>query len=89
MKKSLLLFGIAAVTLLGFKALEEKKYKAEFTQEEWNARYSWVSIARAMLEKSNLPINEVKPLNDSLSKFLNELSMQIIPQLPKDTTKKK
>ena len=91
MKKSLLI-GIVLVVSIGmlaFKAIEQKKYTVSFTQDEWNSRYQWVAVARDMLEKSSLPINQVKPLNDSLNKFMMELSNQIIPQLPKDSTKKK
>ena len=90
MKKNTFWVAMALVIgLLAFKAAEQKKYKVEFTEAEWNSRYQWVAVSRAMLEKSNLPINEIKPLADSLNKFMMELSNQIIPQLPKDSTKKK
>ncbi len=91
MKKSLLI-GIVLVVSIGmlaFKAAEQKKYTVSFTEAEWNSRYQWVAVSKAMLEKSNLPINEIKPLTDSLNKFMAELYNQIIPQLPKDSTKKK
>ena len=80
------------ISLVAFKAIEEKKYSVNYTEQEWNSRYSWIVYAKGQLLKSNLPINEIKPLTDSLDKFLGELSSQLIPQIKPpvaDSTKKK
>lgn len=77
---------LLAIGIMAFKDAEQKKYQVSYTQEEWNARYTWILASKQMLEQSNLPINQVKPLSDSLTKFTNELAMQLLPQFPKPDT---
>lgn len=93
MKKKSIVFYVAMgliIGLMAFKKMEQKKYSVSLSEQEWNSRYTWVMVANQMLQKSNLPINEVKPLNDSLNKFLNELQVQLLPQMrpAADSTKK-
>ena len=90
MKRSLLLIAVGFVTLLAFT--EEKKYKVELSQNEWEARYSWLETTKALLKKSDLPSKDVVFVCDSLiGKFQNDLANQLRPQFmaAADTTKKK
>jgi len=82
---------VLIVSLISFKALEDKKLSVSYTEVDWNARFTWIAVSKNQLLKSNLPINEIKPLTDSLDKFMAELSAQLIPQIKSvaDSTKKK
>jgi len=82
---------VLIVSLLAFKSWEEKKYKVEFTENEWQARYQWIEVAKAHLKKSDLPAKDVLFISDSLlGRFQNELAIQLQPQFAtKDSTKKK
>ena len=78
--------------LVGFKyaEMQEKKYSVEFTQNEWQARYNWIEVAKAQLKKSKLPVDDVLFITDSLlGKFQLELAQQLQPQFAQDTIKKK
>ncbi len=94
MNKKSIVFYVAMALIVGlcaFKAMEEKKYSVSFTEQQWNARYTWVLAAKQAIEKSNIPMDQGRPLVDSLNKFIGELGSQLIPQInpPVDSTKKK
>lgn len=83
---------ILAATLLIVAFSEEKKFKVELTQNEWEARYSWLETTKTLLKKSDLPSKDVMFVCDSLiGKFQNDLANQLRPQFiaAADTTKKK
>lgn len=83
---------VLIVSLLAFRSWEDKKYKVEFTQNEWQVRYNWIEVAKAQLKKSSLPANDVLFISDSLlGRFQNELALQLQPQFlaAADTLKKK
>lgn len=87
-----ILFTILAATLILAAFSEEKKYKVELSQNEWEARYSWLETTKAFLKKSDLPSKDVVFVCDSLiGKFQNDLAIQLRPQFlaAADTTKKK
>ena len=90
MKRSLLLIAVGFIILMAFS--EEKKYKVELSQGEWEARYSWLETTKTLLKKSDLPSKDVVFVCDSLiGKFQAELANQLRPQFmaASDTTKKK
>ena len=65
----------------------EKKYPVTLTQTEWDVVLNWLDIAKAQLNKSNLPSNDVRFVCDSmLAKFQYEVVRQVQPQLPKVDT---
>lgn len=81
---------ISIVILMAFA--EEKKYKVEFTQPEWEVRYNWIEAAKDQLKRSDLPSKTVVFINDSLlGRFQQELAQQLRPQFmaAQDSTKKK
>ena len=83
---------ILAATLILAAFSEEKKFKVELSQGEWEARYSWLETTKTLLKKSDLPSKDVVFVCDSLiSKFQAELANQLRPQFlsAADTTKKK
>ena len=87
------ILAICITTILAFiatKNYDEKKYKVEYTQSEWQARYNWIEVAKSQLKKSNLPASDVLFITDSLlGKFQGELAAQLQPQFAQDTIKKK
>ena len=87
--KRLSLFILAAIILcLSFS--EEKKFTVSFTQPEWEARYSWIEVAKSQLKSNNLPVKDVLFITDSLlGRLQNELAAQLRPQFVADTVKKK
>jgi hypothetical protein len=88
--KQLFIISALAIILLVVGFSEEKKYKVEFTQPEWEARYNWIEVAKSQLKASNLPAKDVLFISDSLlGKFQGELAAQLRPQFLADTTKKK
>ena len=92
MKSTLALLAVISIFIFSFKTWEDKKFKVEFTQQEWEARYSWIETAKAQLRQSDLPSKTVVFINDSLlGKFQNDLANQLRPQFlaASDTTKKK
>lgn len=94
MKRTVTFFLAMALilTVVAFKTAEEKKYSVSYTEPDWNSRFTWIAVAKSQLLKSNLPVNEVKPLTDSLDKFMTELQTQLIPQIKPpvaDSTKNK
>lgn len=81
---------ISIVILMAFA--EEKKYKVEFTQPEWEVRYNWIEAAKDQLKRSDLPSKTVVFINDSLlGRLQQELAQQLRPQFmaAQDSTKKK
>lgn len=95
-KKSIVFYlavGLITTSIFAFQKPDPKKFNVSFTEAEWNARYTWIAASRQLIERSNVPMDQGKPLIDSLTKFMNELSLQLVPQLQpppaKDSTKKK
>lgn len=87
-----LAMALICVGILAFRKYEEKRYSVSYTEAEWNARYTWIAASKQLIERSNVPMDQGRPLVDSLNKFMNELSMQLVPQLKPqvaDSTKKK
>jgi len=89
-----LLIGAGMIALLAFGIIEDqKKFKVEFTQQEWQDRYDGITIAREQLKKSDLPSKTVVYVSDSLlGKFQADLVAQLAPQIQaamKDTSDKK
>lgn len=88
--KQLFIISALAIILLVVGFSEEKKYKVEFTQPEWEARYNWIEVAKVQLRKSDLPAKDVLFISDSLlGRFQSELANQLRPQFIADTVKKK
>jgi hypothetical protein len=88
--KQLFIISALAIILLVVGFSEEKKYKVEFTQPEWEARYNWIEVAKSQLKASNLPAKDVLFISDSLlGRFQGELANQLRPQFLADTAKKK
>jgi hypothetical protein len=79
-----------AIGLVAFGINEDKKYKVEFTQNEWQARWNWIETAKDQLRRSDLPSKTVVFINDSLlGRFQQELAVQLQPQFAADTIKSK
>lgn len=95
MKRTVTFYVAMAVICIGifaFGKYEEKKYKVEFSQPEWEARYGWIEVAKSQLKASNLPAKDVLYISDSLlGRFQSELAQQLRPQFmaAQDSTKKK
>lgn len=95
MKRTVTFYVAMAVICIGifaFGKYEEKKYKVEFSQPEWEVRYNWLEAAKDQLKRSDLPSKTVVFINDSLlGRFQQELAQQLRPQFmaAQDSTKKK
>lgn len=86
MRKTLI---ITAFALMAFKANDEKKLTVAYSVNDWQKKVDLIEITKNALKNSNLPVNAVLPLCDSLSKFESELVTQLQPQVKADTIKKK
>jgi hypothetical protein len=89
MKKSIILLSIIVLSLTAFTIKSE--YSVTLSEAAWASRYATIVQAQALIEKSNAPMNEAKPVMDSLQKFRMELESQLVPQFKAaaDTSKPK
>lgn len=86
MKKAILFL---AIVFFSFKTNEEQKYVVTHTENDWAKYIQVLEIAKNQLKQSDVPAKYVLPEIDSISKMQDDFRAQIIPQLPKDSTKKK
>jgi hypothetical protein len=81
--KSLIIGGLV---LMGFRIPDEGKLKVELPLNEWQKGLNYLEVAKSQLKASNLPVNQVLPLVDSLSYLEDEIVKQLRVQIT-DTTK--
>lgn len=68
----------------------EKKYPVYLTDPQWGRKINEMEYIGRVIENSDIPSREVKFIKDSiLTKFINEIRNQVIPQLPKQQPLKK
>ena len=88
--KTLLILIIIAFIGTAF-TLTKSEYSVTLSEAGWTSRYATIVQAQQLIEKSNTPYNEAKPVLDSLQKFRMELEAQLVPQFKAaaDTSNKK
>lgn len=68
----------------------EKKYPVYLTDPQWGIKINEMEYIGRVIENSDIPSREVKFIKDSiLTKFINEIRNQVVPQLPKPQPIKK
>lgn len=68
--------------------LGEKQYHVTLTPDEWEMRLQFLDNAKQIMAKSTVPSNVVSQWSDSLTKFQQEIVVQVQKQMA-DTTHKK
>lgn len=66
-----------------------KKLTVSYTIQEWDARIRGLDAIAQQLRKTDLPARDVNFMTDSIiGRFINEMVIQLQPQIQKDTTNK-
>lgn len=89
--KQTLIAVLILITIAAFSQVVQppKKYKLEYTEQEWSSKLQSLQAALEIMRKSTLPSNTVAQWSDSVMVLMQDIQKQVGGQLAADTTSKK